>query len=420
MPLRIDHHGWQLAFLALGDRRPRRPEARARRSDARARDRAVAGDRAGAADLSGDRGAAMVLFWVDDRGERGGCGLCGDAGGGTALGFLLFASYANRQAVCDACRRCGCPTRCSAARCCSACRLSPADWKRRLALRRGGGVRCRGCSTRSCGRTACQRLEGVSPEVERAVAEPRARGAAGLPPRLADRDADRGAADHRADRLGAAGLARRARPRPASPHAARCARRPCRALLLLWQTRTGPAAQMLGCRRRRAGLGPRCRWFRARVRGSCGCSGLLVVDRRRLGAHRPADRWIYRARAKKPTPREAAIGKANRLCNSLAALRPIAQQPKGMVFTFVDTGPRLITVTHHNAITGPYHRNGEQIGDVMKAFRGSAEQARAIVKKVPRGLSADLPEQLDTTIFMSKRRRASTAQLQQAGRCRPG
>ena len=60
------------------------------------------------------------------------------------------------------------------------------------------------------------------------------------------------------------------------------------------------------------------------------------------------------------------------MCNSLWALRPVAQQPKGMVFTFVDLGPRLITVTHHDAITGPYHRNGEQIADVMKAFRGSA------------------------------------------------
>ena len=44
-----------------------------------------------------------------------------------------------------------------------------------------------------------------------------------------------------------------------------------------------------------------------------------------------------------------------------------------MVFTFVDLGPRLITVTHHDAVIGPYHRNGEQIADVMNAFRGDAD-----------------------------------------------
>ena len=33
-------------------------------------------------------------------------------------------------------------------------------------------------------------------------------------------------------------------------------------------------------------------------------------------------------------------------------MHPIALLPKGKVFTFVDLGPRLITVTHHSAITG--------------------------------------------------------------------
>src|SRR5205823_7719128 len=62
----------------------------------------------------------------------------------------------------------------------------------------------------------------------------------------------------------------------------------------------------------------------------------------------------------KSTPQQAAIGKANSLCNSLWGYHPVALQPKGMVFTFVDLGPRLIAVTHHEAVTGPYHRNGQQ------------------------------------------------------------
>ena len=46
---------------------------------------------------------ATVLFWVDDRDERRRLSAYAvTLAGGDALGFLLFASYANRQAVCDA------------------------------------------------------------------------------------------------------------------------------------------------------------------------------------------------------------------------------------------------------------------------------------------------------------------------------
>ena len=66
-----------------------------------------------------------------------------------------------------------------------------------------------------------------------------------------------------------------------------------------------------------------------------------------------------------------------------------------MVFTFLDLGPRLITVTHHDAIAGPYHRNGQQIADVMNAFRGSADQAHRAHRQISLELSAHLPQQLD-------------------------
>ena len=52
------------------------------------------------------------------------------------------------------------------------------------------------------------------------------------------------------------------------------------------------------------------------------------------------------------------VNKANSLCPTLWALKPVAQVPRGQVLTFVDLGPRLITVTHHDAVAGPYHRNG--------------------------------------------------------------
>ena len=98
---------------------------------------------------------------------------------------------------------------------------------------------------------------------------------------------------------------------------------------------------------------------------------------------------------KKKTPGEAAVDKANRLCNTLWGYHDVALQPRGMVFTFVDLAPRLITVTHHDSIAGPYHRNGQQIADVMNAFRGSADQAHRADRQISLGLSADLPQQLD-------------------------
>ena len=51
---------------------------------------------------------------------------------------------------------------------------------------------------------------------------------------------------------------------------------------------------------------------------------------------------------------------------------PVGQLPKSpsllvipVVFTFVDLGPRMISVTQHDAIAGPYHRNDRAIADVM-------------------------------------------------------
>ena len=75
------------------------------------------------------------------------------------------------------------------------------------------------------------------------------------------------------------------------------------------------------------------------------------------------------------------VNKANNLCPTLAALKPVAQVPRGQVLTFVDLGPRLIAVTHHDAVAGPYHRNGRDIIDVMRTFRGTAEAARATVMR---------------------------------------
>ena len=202
--------------------------------------------------------AAMALFWVDDRDERARLGAYAvTLGGGTALAFLIFASYANRLAVCDALS----PVWLSDALLGGALLfglawLSPADWKRRLALAAG----------RRTDRRRVPRLDVAAlPAAARGriargrtlVAEPCARGAAGLSPRLADRDDHPRFAGQRGDRLAAADLAQPDRPRKAAADPRRGRARLCRdrAAVLADPYRPG-SADARGPRRGRAGVDP--------------------------------------------------------------------------------------------------------------------------------------------------------------------
>jgi hypothetical protein len=180
-------------------------------------------------------------------------------------------------------------------------------------------------------------------------------------------------------------------------------------LLLFWQTRTGPAAQMMavpGAVALAWAVVPRAwssKYAAVRVLGTS--IGIIVC----LGAIVPLVIGVIPS--EKSTPRGVSIERANRLCNSLWGYRPVALQPKGTVFTFVDYGPRLITVTHHNGITGPYHRNGQQIADVMNAFRGSADQAHALIRKYRSDYVLTCPNSSTTTIFMAETPKGFYAQL---------
>src|SRR5438309_10083156 len=103
MPERIDHHGWQLALLALGlagiaDRN-------------RVRGGLTLGISSALSLAIGLEmmiyiaiaGVAMALFWVADAEERDRLrAYAVSLGGSIALCFLVFASYANRAPVCDA------------------------------------------------------------------------------------------------------------------------------------------------------------------------------------------------------------------------------------------------------------------------------------------------------------------------------
>jgi len=181
------------------------------------------------------------------------------------------------------------------------------------------------------------------------------------------------------------------------------------ALLLLWQTRTGPAAQMMAATGSAALVWVLFPLFWRSTHAAVRVAGAAVVIIAGAGALVPlALNYVPEA---KSTPYELSIGRANRLCASLWGLRPVALQPKGMVFTFIDLGPRLIAVTHHDAVGGPYHRNGQQIADVMNAFRGSADQAHQLIAKYHSNYVLTCPNSSTTTIFMAETPKGFYAQL---------
>lgn len=75
-------------------------------------------------------------------------------------------------------------------------------------------------------------------------------------------------------------------------------------------------------------------------------------------------------------------------------------------------GPRLIAVTKHSALGGPYHRNGQAIADSMNAFRGSPEQARALIAKHRSDYLLICPHMNQATIFRGQAPRGFYAQLE--------
>ena len=418
MPERIDHHGWQLAFLALavaGMADPKRTRGGLTLGFATALSLAIGLEMLVYLAIAG---VIQVLFWIDERDERERLrAYAVSLSAGTAVGFLLFASYANRLPVCDALS----PVWLSDALLGGALLfglawLSPGDWKRRLALAAVAGAAIAAFHALTWPH-CLQRLEGVSPEVDRLwlshVREARPiythgaqvaalvlalpiTGAIGWLLLMWRTRADR----EKLRRIVAAAI-----PGLAA------------GTLLFWQTRTGPAAQMLAATGAAAltwlvlPLVRNARWADKEIAG-VSLRALATVAVMVVGAGAAIPLIVDYIPTQKRTTREVAIDRANRQCATLWGYHPIAMLPKGTVFTFIDLAPRLITVTHHDSITGPYHRNGEQIADVMNAFRGSEAQARTLNGKYHSDYLMTCPNSSTTTIFMSEAPQGFYAQLQ--------
>jgi len=411
MPERIDHHGWQLALLAVsvaGLADPRGARGGITLGITTALSLAIGLEMLIYLAIAG---AAVALFWAIDAGQRRrAIAYSVSLGGGVAFCFLVFASYANRLAVCDALS----PVWLSDILLASALLLgiawfSPADWRVRFGLLAVAGVVI--AAFHALAWPQCLgRPENVSPETYTLwlshVREARpvyrqtwqvATLILALPVTAT---------------IGWALLAWRNRIDGDLFRRTVAAWVPALAalLLLFWQVRTGPAAQMLAVVGAVAIIWVLAPYFERARNPFVQVLGLVSIALVGLGAVVPLG--LDYAPQRKLTPREIQIERANRLCNFIGSYHPIALMPKGVVFTFIDLAPRLITVTHHDSIMGPYHRNGEQIVDAMKAFRGSADQAHQIIEKYHSDYLLTCPMSSTTTIFTSEAPKGFYAQLE--------
>jgi hypothetical protein len=400
VPTRLDHHGWQLAMLAvslcaLTD--PRRGRGGVLLGISTALSLAIGLEMLLYLAIAG---AVTVVQWVLDRHQAKrlfGYGVA--LGGGCALAFLVFASNANRAPVCDALS----PVWLSAMVLAGAIAvglawLNPENRWVRLALVGAAG----GALAAAFAMTWPQclgRPEGASPELDRLwlskVREAMPVWRHGF--RLAAQTVTLPIAGligyalmlwrNRGDRGRLVAWASIAIPALLA------------AALLCWQTRAGPAAQLMSIPGATALIWTAMVWLFSsrsmlvRVLGVVGAfalfSGLITG-------------LVTQMYPEPLTDYRRSINIANGTCPTLAALRPVAQQPRGTVLTFVDLGPRLITVTPHNALAGPYHRNGRQIVDIMHAWRGSEANALATVRHYRVDYVLICPNLSESTIYRAE------------------
>ena len=400
-PLRIDHHNWQLAMLAV---------VVAGLADINRKRGGLTVGIATALSLSiglemllylAGAGVAIGVRWLVDRAESERLAAYGvSLAGGTALGFLIFASEANRFPVCDALS----PVWLSVMLLAGVVALVLA-WLRlespwlRLAAGAAGGALIAAFYALAWP-NCLGRLEGVPPELAELwlnnvrEAMPVYRHGTTTTILITTLPA--------IGLIGYLVMLWRSRREPdlLLRWGSIAVMAALAAALLLWQTRAAAASQLLAVAGA-AGLGwTLISWFHGRdnmlVRVGGIVGAFMVVSGALSGQ---AAGWFEKPEP--VTPARQAINRANNNCPTPAALRPVAMQPRGYVLTFNDLGPRLVTLTHHDAISGPYHRNHQAILDVMRAFRGDDANAHAIVER--RGIDYVLicPNMSESTIYRS-------------------
>lgn len=408
MPMRIDHHGWQLACLAmtvagLADPRGARGGATVGLSSALSLTIGLE-----MLPYCAMAGAIIALRWVWDAADARRMQVYGlTLGGGSALGFALFASNANQAMRCDALTPVWLSVMVAAGALLFGLSLLGARqrWARLALAGLAGGAIVAGfvlLFPQCLGRP-----EQVSDELARTwlnnvrEARPiyRHPWKTGVPM----------AALALIGLLGAGVAAWRARRSEAAvAWVAIALFTAFAAAMLLWQIRAAPAAQMLGIPGSVALLWLIASWFFSRtsllVRILAAVAALLIVAGLSAG-------WLLRYVPGDKPGAPNRVAQANAACGRTSSLLPLNVVPRAIVFTHVDMGPRLIAITHHDAVAGPYHRNGAAILDVHHAFTGPASGFRTIAARHKAVYLLTCPNMAETTVYRSRKPNGFYGQL---------
>lgn len=398
-PTRIDHHGWQLAMVAVAVAGLADPS--------KARGGITLGIASGFSLAIGlemllylaAAGVAVGLFWVRDASEGRRLGTYGISFAATAaLGYLVFGSYDNAQPMCDALS----PVWLSVVLAAGAIAVALAwlkltsPWARLGAALVGGALLA--AMYAGLWPDCLGRLERVPEELDRLwlsnvrEAMPVWRHGWGTTISIATIPL--------IGLLGYALMIFRTRRESATwPRwAAIGVLALLAAALLAWQTRAAAAAQLLAIPGAAALGWVLIVWFQNQRLMLVRVLGVFVTFLLVSGAV-VTEAWGWWDDEGPPTESQQAINNANWRCPQPGFLHPVALQPKGQILTFVDLGPRLVTLTHHDAITGPYHRNAQAILDVMRAFRGTTDEAKAIIDRRRIDYVLICPNMSESTIY---------------------
>jgi hypothetical protein len=398
MPTRIDHHGWQLAFLAIilaGLVDPRRARGGVTVGLATAGSLIIGLEMLPYLAMSG---AAVTLRWIiDDTEVRRLRGYAVALGGGTALGFAVFASNANWGPRCDTLSPVWLSVMMLAGALLFLLTLVPT---RRPFVRLGLSAVAGGLIAGSVAYFWPQcigRPEGISPELERLWFQ----NIREVKP-LYEQSFVTAVSTIALPVVSLIGCAwvmigDRSRLKLWAPIALFSL---CSALLCLWQTRAGPAAQLLAVpgvtALAWAVLPPLSRSSSVLVRTLGVVAAFLVISTLAVQI------GVSQIAVEKPSKTMAAVNSANASCTTMSSMAPIARMPAATILTFVDLGPRLITITHHKAIAGPYHRNGDAIIDIHHAFGGTPDTAHAVMKKHGATMVLLCPNLSESTIYRTR------------------
>ncbi|MEI9850399.1 MAG: AcrB/AcrD/AcrF family protein [Sphingomonas sp.] len=399
-PLRIDHHGWQLACLIMtvaGLADPRRARGGATVGLSSAVSLAIGLEMLPYCAMAG---AIVALRWVWEAEEARRMRVYGlTLSGGSALGFALFASNANQAMRCDALTPVWLSTVIAAgALLFVLSAVNPRGRWARLALAAAAGAAIAGGFAwffPQC----LGRPEGVSDELAHTWLDNvrEARPVYRHPLRTALPIVTLPIVGL----IGALAATWRARATEAVTGWAAVALFTAFAgAMLLWQVRAGPAAQLLSVPGATALAWLVIPWFLAqrsmllRVLGPV--TAFLLISGLFAGY---VIQWLP---GDKPSARSSRVNQANASCSRFTSMRALDAIPAATMFTQVDLGPRLITLTHHNGVAGPYHRNGQAILDVHHAFTGPTQEFRAIAARHKAVYVLICPNLAETTVYRAR------------------